>query len=391
MIVSFIALYVQELGVQDAKQAALWSSMIFGVTHITGAIVSPFWGKLSDKYGKKVMMIRSGIGLSIVVVCMGFVNTPLQLLLMRALFGTVGGFGPASVALIATETPKEEVGNALGTIQTGSVTGSLLGPLLGGVIAELVGMRNSFFVTGLFLFIATVITIVFVKEKTVYEKFQFRRASAPEKPKTESGKKPALGDIVRQSPVILVLYVSTFLIAGSFQSISPVISLYVKQMNIQDHVELMAGIIYASSALGTVIAAPFLGRLGDKHGHMLVLMGSLALLSILYIPQAMITNPWLLMGVRFLSGLCVGGLTPSISSLLRRLTPSSIQGSVFSYNASANSLGNVSGSLFGGIIAGSFGIPVVFYIVAGVFFVHFLMLLPQYGKIGKAAKAADNL
>ncbi|MFE5322247.1 MFS transporter [Paenibacillus sp. NPDC056579] len=380
MIIPFLPLYVQELGIHDVKQAALWASMIFGINHLMIALVSPFWGRFSDMYGQKLTMIRSGIGLSIIIAAMGLVHTPLQLLLLRALFGTMGGFAVCAVALMAIEAPKEQVGKALGTLQTGQVAGQLLGPLLGGIMAEWLGMRNSFFFTGLFIMIATVLVIVGVKETRKYPKFRFEHLKRKEAdvPKPE---KLRLKEIVQEKPALLTLFVSTFLIAASFQSISPIITLYVKSMHVENHIELMAGLIFASSALGTVISAPILGKLGDKHGHMKVLLISLLLISILYIPQALITDPWVLMGARFLSGLCVGGLIPSISSLLRSLTPTSIQGSVFSYNASANSLGNVSGSLFGGVVASNMGIPVVFYIIAGVFFVHFLMLGLQTRRI----------
>lgn len=403
MIVPFLPLYVQELGIHDEKQAALWSAFIFGINHVMVALVSPFWGKISDKYGQKLTMIRSGIGLTIIIVCMGLVHTPVQLLLLRAAFGTMSGFGTATVALVAIETPKSEVGRALGTLQTGSVTGQLLGPLIGGVMAEWVGMRNSFFLTGLFIFIATMLAIFAVKETRTYEKFRFRwpfasnrtklspdSASADANAGSSPREKLTLRDVIKQSPIIVVLFVSTYLIAASFQSISPIISLYVKSMNVEDHIELMAGLIFASSALGTVLAAPHLGKLGDRIGHMTVLLSCLLLISILYIPQAGITNPWVLMIVRFFSGLCVGGLIPSISSLLRKLTPTNIQGSVFAYNASANSLGNVSGALFGGFVASHFGIPAVFYVIAVVFFIHFLLLAPQFRKFEQAKAAREH-
>lgn len=392
MVIPFLPLYVQELGVHDVKKAALWAAMIFGINHLMIALVSPFWGKFSDTYGQKQALVRSGIGLSIIIACMGLVNTPLQLLLLRALFGTMGGFSSSAVALIAIETPKKEVGKALGTMQTGQVTGQLMGPLLGGVLAEWLGIRNSFFFTGFSILIAAILVIFGVKETKKYAKFRFRwfkkeesKARAEAK---EDRSKAQLRQAFKQSPVILTLFFSTFLIAASFQSISPIITLYVKSMRIENHVEIMAGLIFASSALGTVVAAPFLGRMGDRYGHLKVLLCALFLISILYIPQASIHNPWILMGTRFLSGLCVGGLVPSISSLLRSLTPVGIQGSIFAYNASANSLGNVSGSLFGGIVASNLGIPVVFYIVAGVFFVHFLLLAVQYKRINRERSMA---
>ncbi|MCZ8511777.1 MFS transporter [Paenibacillus filicis] len=395
MIIPFLPLYVQELGIHDVKQAALWAAMIFGINHLMIALVSPFWGKFSDMYGQKPTMIRSGFGLAVIIAAMGLVHTPLQLLLLRAVFGTMGGFATCAVALMAIETPKEHVGKALGTLQTGQVTGQLLGPLLGGIMAEWLGMRNSFFFTGFFILVAALLVLFGVHESRTYPRFRFRRMKSTDGPDradagTASAKKTQLHDVVKQTPAIVTLFVSTFLISASFQSISPIITLYVKSMHIDKHVEIMAGLIFASSALGTMIAAPVLGRLGDRYGHLRVLMCSLFLISLLYIPQARITDPWVLMGARFLSGLCVGGLIPAISSLLRSLTPSNIQGSVFSYNASANSLGNVIGSLFGGIVTSHLGIPVIFFIISGVFFLHFVMLVFQAKRIRQGRTSMDT-
>jgi DHA1 family multidrug resistance protein-like MFS transporter len=388
MIIPFLPLYVQDLGVHDVKQAALWAAMIFGINHL--------WGKFSDTYGQKLVMVITGIGSAVVIGAMGLVDTPLQLLLLRAAFGTMGGYPTSSVALLAIEAPRQKVGNALGSLQTGQVTGQLLGPLIGGVLAEWMGIRDSFYITGFFIFIAALLTIFGVKETNTYPKFKFRSLLKLSNPlqskirKRDVPDKTALRQVLAQSPLILTLFISTFLISISFASISPMISLYVKSMNVVDHIEIMAGLIFASTALGTMITAPILGRMGARHGHSIILLFSLVLIAVLHIPQGLVTDPWVLMGIRFITGLCIGGVIPSISSLLRKLTPTRIQGSVFAYNASAGSMGNLSGAIFGGLVASSFGISLVFYVIAGVFFVHFLMITVQFKRFRKAEKEEET-
>jgi MFS family permease len=385
MIIPFLPLYVQELGVHDVKKAALWSACIFSVNHAVITLVSPFWGRLSDRYGQKMMMVRSGIGMGLVIAVMGLAHSPLQLLLLRIVFGTVAGFSTSASALLAVETPKEHAGRALGTLQTGNVCGQLFGPLLGGLMAESAGMRNAFYLTGILILGSTILVIAGVRESRPHVRLGgFRRhprAEAFPAPEEDGKAKSTLLQAIRQYPVVITLFLSSYLIAGSFQSIDPILTLYVQSMHVRSHVELMGGLIFAASALGTIVAAPYLGRLGDKWGQPPILLASLAAMSILYIPQATIHNAWVLLAVRFLTGLCVGGLMPSISSLLRRLTPRDIQGSVFGFNSSATSLGNVSGALFGGMAANHFGMPCVFYMISGVFFLHFVMLLVQFRTI----------
>ncbi|MFC5451533.1 MFS transporter [Paenibacillus aestuarii] len=399
MIIPFLPFYVHDLGVTDVKQTALWAAFIFAGNHFFIALSSPLWGRLSDKYGQKLMMIRSGIGMGIVIIMMGFVRSPLELLILRMTMGLVAGFITASSTFQAIETPKEHVGKALGVLQTGNVSGNLLGPLIGGLLAETVGIRNAFYITGTLLLFSTLLIVFGVKETRVYEKLEMfnwlknrgkRRAayrsaaiSAPAivPGPTEAKAKGGLFAEIRQAPVVLTLFLSTFLISGSFQSIEPIITLYVKSMNIDSHVALIGGMVYAASALGTIVAAPLLGRLADRIGSHLVLMSCLLAVSLLYIPQVWITNPWLLLANRFVLGLSVGGLVPAVSTLLRNFSSERARGSIYGFNQSSNSLGNVCGALFGGFMANHWGIPSIFICLSVIFFLHFAMVWIQW-KLG---------
>jgi len=401
MIIPFLPFYVHDLGVTDVKQTALWAAFIFAGNHFFIALSSPLWGRLSDKYGQKLMMIRSGIGMGVVIIMMGFVRSPLELLLLRMTMGLVAGFITSSSTFQAIETPKEHVGKALGVLQTGNVSGNLLGPLIGGLLAETVGIRNAFYITGTLLLLSTLLIVFGVKETRVYEKLEMfawlknrgkRRMAdrpaavpaptlAPAQAAPPSRAKGGLFGEIRQAPVVLTLFLSTFLIAGSFQSIEPIITLYVKSMNIESHVALIGGMVYAASALGTIVAAPVLGRLADRVGSHLVLMGCLLAVSLLYIPQAWITNPWLLLANRFVLGLSVGGLVPAVSTLLRNFSTERARGSIYGFNQSSNSLGNVCGALFGGFMANHWGIPSIFICLSVVFFLHFVMVWIQW-KLG---------
>jgi MFS family permease len=392
MIIPFLPYYVHDLGIHDVKEAALWAAYIFAGNHFFIALSSPLWGRLSDKYGQKMMMLRSGIGMGIIIMMMGFVHTPLELLLLRMTMGLVAGFITAATSFQAIETPKEHVGKALGVLQTGNVSGNLLGPMFGGLLADTLGIREAFYLTGGLLLLSTVLITIGVKETRTYEKIRwFKRSSKRDEASlgrpgmtetaaaaaTETVAKPNVAYALRQTPVIMTLFFSTFVIAASFQSIEPIITLYVKSMNVHNHVALVGGVVYAASALGTIVAAPFLGRLGDRFGSQLVLMGSLLVVALLYIPQAWITNPWLLLANRFALGLSVGGLIPSVASLLRSLSPDNVRGSVFGLNQSANSFGNVCGALFGGFMANHLGIPSIFISLSVIFFLHFILVWIQ--------------
>ncbi|VFS15627.1 Metal-tetracycline/H(+) antiporter [Yokenella regensburgei] len=131
LVMPFLPLYVEQLGVTGHSELNLWSGLVFSITFLFSAIASPFWGGLADRKGRKIMLLRSALGMSIVMVLMGLAQNVWQFLVLRALLGLLGGFIPNANALIATQIPRHKSGWALGTLSTGAVSGALLGPLAG--------------------------------------------------------------------------------------------------------------------------------------------------------------------------------------------------------------------------------------------------------------------
>ncbi|VTP84880.1 multidrug resistance protein [Proteus vulgaris] len=161
LIMPFLPLYVEELGITDHEELNLWTGVAFSITFLFSAIAAPFWGKLSDRKGRKLMLLRSALGMAIVMVLIGFAQNIWQLLVLRALLGVLGGFVPNANALIATQVPVKKSGWALGTLSTGAVSGALIGPLIGGMLADLYGLRPVFFITSAVLFICFLVTLFF--------------------------------------------------------------------------------------------------------------------------------------------------------------------------------------------------------------------------------------
>jgi MFS transporter, DHA1 family, multidrug resistance protein len=370
MIIPFLPLYVQELGVTDIHAAALWSGIIFAGAPLLSGLLAPFWGGIADRYGRKVMLIRSGIGMSVTMALMGYAHSPMELLLLRLLMGTISGFLPTAIALQATETPKEHAGRALGTLQTGQVAGSLIGPLIGGILAEWIGIRNVFYFTGTCLFIAALVVIFGVHETKVYQPVTLQSFFHKKEKKPKTTKEPAGYDFRELYP----LFLTSFLLFYAINSIEPVITVYVQSLNVKSHLETVSGIVFASSGIGTILAAPFLGKLGDKIGNRKVLVYSLCMMVLFTIPQAWIYNVWAIIGLRFLAGVFVGGLAPSVNALLRKLSPAAVQGQVFGYSQRASAIGMVAGSVSGGFIASHFGISTIFYFTGLLFLCNLLLV-----------------
>lgn len=346
LVIPFLPLYVQLLGEHD--QVELWSSLAFSSTFVTAAIFSPIWGKLADKYGRKPMLIRASLGMAVIMILMGFVQDTYQLVGLRLLMGAVSGFIPASIILVASQTPGNESGKALGILSTGGVSGTLIGPVLGGFLGDTIGLRHVFWITGIILVITFIITL-FVKEN-------FRQAK---KAKVEQTGPPVRNKMILK--LTISIFVTSFLLQSAIMSIQPFITLYVGDLSgPTEYVALLAGIVTAASGVSNIIAAPMLGKLSDKIGPERVLVRCLIFAAIVFAMHVLASDVAQLIVIRFLLGFGLGGLLPAINTYLKKIIPAEFTGKAFGYNQTALHIGSVAGPLMGAQIASTYGIPYVF-------------------------------
>jgi len=359
-IAPVLPLYIKNLGVNDPNTIDQLSGLAFGITFIMSAIFSPIWGNAADRFGRKPMLLRASLGMGIVIFLMGFAPNVYVLIGLRLLQGTITGYSSACTTLIATQTDKENAGFALGTLSTSSIAGTLLGPVIGGFIEDTVGLRPVFFITGSMMLIAFLITLLFVREN--FTRVAKKVRSIPE-----------IWQEIPEQNLTITLCVTLFIITLGLYSIEPMIAIYVSQLahNLR-HVALIAGLVFSSSGLANMIAAPVLGRFSDRAGPHKVLLFALIAAGIFYIPQAFVQTPWQLMAFRFLLGLTLGGLTPAVNTLIKKITPDSVTGRVFGLTMSAQYLGIFGGSVMGGQIAAAFGIANVLFITSALMLVNAL-------------------
>jgi DHA1 family multidrug resistance protein-like MFS transporter len=350
MLAPVLPLYIQHLGVHNTASIAQFSGVAFGITFIISAIFSPIWGLAADKYGRKPMLLRASLGMAIVIGCMGFATNVYVLIGLRLLQGVITGYATACTTLIATQTDKEHTGYALGTLSTASIAGSLLGPSIGGFIEEGFGLQNVFFITGALLLIAFFTTALFVKESFTREDKKVLNLKE-------------VWQLVPEKSLTITMFVTFFVLTVALYSVEPVITVYITRLSHDSsHIALIAGLTFSASGLANIIAAPRLGKLSDRIGVHKVMLVALIASGIVFVPQAFVSNPWQLMGLRFLLGLFAAGLTPSVNVLMKKITPAPITGRVFGFTMSAGYLGVFGGSVLGGQVAAWFGVQYVFLI-----------------------------
>ncbi len=301
------------------------------------------------------MLLRSALGMAIVMMLMGMAQNIWQFLLLRALLGLLGGFIPNANALIATQIPRHKSGWALGTLSTGAVSGALLGPLAGGFLADHWGLRTVFFMTAAVLFICFLLTLFLIRENFV-----------PIARKEMLSAREVFSSL--QNPkLVLSLFVTSLIIQVATGSIAPILTLYVRDLagNVSN-IAFISGMIASVPGIAALMSAPRLGKLGDRIGPEKILIVALIISVLLLIPMSFVQTPLQLGILRFLLGAADGALLPAVQTLLVYNSTSQISGRIFSYNQSFRDIGNVTGPLIGASVSANYGFRAVFLVTAGV-------------------------
>ena len=359
-----LPLYFHDLGVQTSEAMSLWSGLATGATYIIVCIAAPFWGRIADKRGRKITLIRSSFGMALCNILIAFQTTPEGVVLIRLIQGLVSGFYSASITLIASESPIERTGWALGLLASANLAGSLIGPLLGGYIADTVGIRNDFIIVGIIMSLAGLLATVFIHEDY--------------KPKANV-EKLSINKLKEQIPEfnsVIALYVASFIYAICIMSLQPVISVYIKGIVPSDteNLAFIAGAVFSAMGIAQLMSSSPLGKLVDKIGPRKVLVISLIYVGILNIPQAYVSDVYQLAIIRFLQGFGLGGMLPALNTYLSSKTPREFTGQVFSYNQSCLFFGYFLGSVGGASLMAWLGFTTLFWVSGGLFIISALWI-----------------
>lgn len=359
-----LPLYFHDLGVQTPEAMSLWSGLATGATYIIVCLAAPFWGRVADKKGRKITLIRSSFGMALCNVLIAFQTTPEGVVLIRLVQGLVSGFYSASITLIASETPIERTGWALGLLASANLAGSLIGPLLGGYIADTVGIRNDFIIVGALMGLAGVLATIFIHENYVPQ------------PNPEKLSIRKLKEQIPEFNSIVALCVASFIYAICIMSLQPVISVYIKGIVPSDteNLAFIAGAVFSAMGIAQLMSSSPLGKLVDKIGPRKVLVVSLIYVGILNIPQAYVTDVYQLAIIRFLQGFGLGGMLPALNTYLSSKTPREFTGQIFSYNQSCLFFGYFLGSVGGASLMAWLGFTTLFWVSGGLFIISALWI-----------------
>ena len=352
-----LPLYFHDLGVNTPEGISLWSDLATGITFLIVCLAAPFWGRLADRKGRKITLIRSSFGMALCNVLIAFQTTPEGVVLIRLIQGLVSGFYSASITLIASESPLEKTGWALGLLASANLAGSLIGPLLGGYIADTVGIRNDFIIVGLLMGLAGLLATAFIHENYI------------PKPNIEKLSISKLKEQIPEFSSIVALCVASFIYAICIMSLQPVISVYIKGIvpSNTENLAFIAGAVFSAMGIAQLMSSSPLGKLVDKVGPRKVLVVSLIYVGLFNIPQAYVTDVYELALIRFLQGFGLGGMLPALNTYLSSKTPREFTGQVFSYNQSCLFFGYFLGAIGGSSLMALLGFTTLFWVSGGLF------------------------
>jgi MFS family permease len=238
LVMPFLPLYFEQLGVKDTGTIAIWSGLSLGVTPAVTALMAPLWARLGDRYGRKAMVARSLGSFVVIMSLMAFVTAPWQVLALRTIQGLFAGYGAIAMTMAAESAPPEHTATAIGWVQTAQRLGPALGPVIGGTLAQALGLRDTFLVSALFYLGALLLVAIGYREPAI-RRDQGRDAAKPG---------VTFAELCR-TPHFVLFMTTVFVLQLVDRSLGPILPLYLMEAGTStDRVPFLSGIIFTTSA-----------------------------------------------------------------------------------------------------------------------------------------------
>lgn len=351
LVMPFLALYLQQMGLTDTGEIALWTGITLGVTPAVTALCAPFWGRVGDRFGNKLLVQRSLGSCVVVMALMACATEPWHLFALRALQGLVAGYGPLTLAMAAMSAPPERMSRAIGTVQTAQRVAPAIGPVIGGILAAAVGLRNAFFVS------AAVYGIAFLLMAWLYVE------PAKATPHGAAPERVTFANILAFENFILLMVV-IFGLQVVDRSFGPVLLLHLGQIGYSSgEAALTVGVLFSalafSGAFGNQLAAAVLRRASAR----VVIAGAVLLAATALAAFTAGRASWALTATIAVFGLAVGTAMTTAYTAAGSVIPRHAHGASFGFLSSASLIGSAVSPVLSGLVAGT-SIRVVF--VSGV-------------------------
>lgn len=357
----FMPFYIQELGVIDPDMVKMYSGLLSTAPAISMAVMSPVWGFLADRYGRKLMLLRAMFFASFIIAAMGIAANANQLIALRFAQGAFTGTITASSALVACGTPDNKLSYSLGLLSSSTFIGYSLGPIIGGFFAEYVGYRPSFWMGGGMLFLDFLLVLFLVKEAGEFKK--------PDKNVTVERRKISSISLIL-TKVVIPMLITLLFVRIARTVFAPYLPLFVQEMrSMIEGSARVTGIISGTTGLATAVAGLTLSRLGDRYKKPKVICILLILSIILSLPLIAANNLLVFAVLYGLFFFAIGGVEPVLMSHLSEHTPAERRGMLFGVLGFTSSIGWCISPTIGSLISINYSLKTIFLTIP-------LILLP---------------
>jgi len=406
LVTPFLPLYIESIGVEGEARIAIWSGLLLSVSPLIAALLGPFWGRLADHLGMKVMVQRVIFTIAVHWGLMFFTRTVWQVLALRIMLGLFSGFGTMSVALVTHGCPRERIGHAVGTLQATQIMSTAIGPFVGGLLAATIGIRNTYLVTCLLCTFAFLFVLVLYRDVPSAAESSDTPVVVSQAGPVSEGWRAILPRRLRSStaagrlsfheilrlPLFLSLLPILFLVNMIDRALFLVVPLCVAApwMKVTS-VETTTGIVMSGGALTGAASAYLFGRLCGRHVRAIsILLYSLMAGAVLIMAMVLCRSVIPFAITRLLLGFAVGGAPTLGYTIAGEFIPDTVRASSYSILSSTAMLGASLGPTMTGVLgAVDLRLPLVFggvtYLVLAA---HAAVLMRRQSARAAAATAA---
>lgn len=351
LIFPFLPLYLLDLGATQ-DNVAMWTAVVSSVLFLVGALVMPWWGALSDRIGRKKMILRSAGCMAIAYFLGSLVQTPLQLMGMRMFQGFSFGYFPISQSLLST-VAGSHAAEAIGILMAGRSAGTVLGPFIGGFLAHFTGIRTSFLLASIANVATFLMILLLIHEPK--DAMPHHRVKMIDSFKSLSHNHAFMGIfalmVVNQAAILMI---------------NPIIALHIADLHGSfEGVDLLAGVIAGSAGVAGMLSAPFWGKFCQKAGVYHAIFWSFLGAGLFALAQFLAPTVLTFGICQFAFGLFIVGGTTALTGAVAECIDPDMRGSAFGLLSTAMNIGNFIGPLSGGFLASVLGMNVVFF-TAGI-------------------------
>lgn len=355
----FFPRHLESLGLEDRGEIELWTGLVFGAAPLAAAVMTPVWGALGDRIGRKAMVARAMFAITFFVGAMSFATTPQALFFLRLGQGVFSGFVAPSITLVSVAAPADRQGRVTGSLQTAIALGAVIGPLLGGVLAPELGLAVVFRAVAVMAAVGAVLVLVFAREE------------AGARMKVEAGDlgvmkllRGAIEDSreALKSPALRGAVVLIFWLQFGMGVTNPLMELFVRDLSGSDGAGAArtTGALFACMAAVNLVAMPWWGGHGDRigHGRALTQCAGVAALALAF--HAVVPVMLALFVVRIALGAGMAGASPCAFALAASEIPVERRGSGIGVVFSARTLALSLSAMCGGGLSSLIGIRGLF-------------------------------